>query len=53
MDVATALPSVASGFLLRKINMELDGNLVRWTDSSMRDRKVIMSVDGQAGEPSM
>ena len=51
MDVAAAFPRVARGFLLQKMrNMELDENLVRWTDSSMRDRKVIMSVDGQGGE---
>ena len=29
----------------------MDENLVRWTDSFMRDRRVIMSVDGQDGEP--
>ena len=26
------------------------GCLVRWADSSMRDRRVVMSVDGQDGE---
>ena len=29
----------------------LDECLVRWTDRFIRDRKVIMSVDGQDGEP--
>ena len=29
----------------------IDEYLVRWTDSFMRDRRVIMSVDGQDGEP--
>jgi hypothetical protein len=29
----------------------IDECLVRWTDSFMRDRRVIMSVDGQDGEP--
>ena len=52
MDVAAAFPSVARGCLLRKMrNMGLDECLVRWTDSFMRDRQVIMSVDGQDGKP--
>ena len=29
----------------------IDECLVRWTDSFTRDRRVIMSVDGQDGEP--
>ena len=29
----------------------MDECLVRWTDSFMPDRKVIMSVDGQDGKP--
>ena len=49
MDVAAASPSVARGFLLRKMrNAGLDECLVRWRGSFMRDRKAIMSVDGQA-----
>ena len=52
MDVATAFPSVAQGFLLRKMrDMGLDECLVKWTDSFMRGRRVTMSVDGQEGEP--
>ena len=52
MDVAAAFPSVARGCLLRKMRgMGLGGFLVQWTDSFMRDRRVIMSVDGQDGEP--
>ena len=48
MDVAAAFPSVARGCLLRKMREAgLDENLVRWIDSFMRDRRVIMSVDGQ------
>lgn len=31
--------------------MGLDGRLVRWTDSFMRNRRIIMSVDGQDDEP--
>lgn len=52
MDVAEAFPSVAGGYLFRKMTAAgLDENLVRWTDSFMRDRKVIMSVDRQDSEP--
>ena len=52
MDVAAAFPSVARGCLLRKMRgAGLDECLARWTDSSMRDHKVIMSVDRQDGEP--
>ena len=51
MDVAAAFPSVARGYLLRKIRSAgVDGCLVQWTDSFMRDRRVIMSLDGQDGE---
>lgn len=53
MDVAEAFPSVAGGYLFRKMRAAgLDENLVRWTDSFMRDRKVIMSVDRQDSEPT-
>ena len=48
MGVAAAFPSVARGCLLRKIrDRGLDERPVRWIDSFMRDRRVIMSVDGQ------
>lgn len=47
MDVAAAFPSVA----LRGMRMMgLDENLVKRTDSFMRDRRVVMSVDGQDSE---
>ena len=54
MDVAAAFPSVARGCLLQKIRnagLDVDEFPVRWTDSFMRDCKVIMCVDGQGGEP--
>ena len=52
VDVAAAFPSLARGCLLRKRRSAvIDECLVGWTDSFMRDRKVIMSVDGQDGEP--
>ena len=51
MDVAVAFPSVARGCLLSKMREAVvDECLVRWTDSFMRDRRVIMSLDGQDGE---
>ena len=51
MDVAAAFPSVARECLLRKMReARIDECLVRWTDSFMQDRRVIMSLDGQDGE---
>ena len=51
MDVAAAFPSIARGFLLRKMrNIGVDECLASFADSSMCDRRVIMSVDGQNGE---
>ena len=50
--VAAAFPSVARGCLLRKMRaMDIDECLVAWVDSFIRDRRVIMSVDGQDDEP--
>ena len=41
---------MARGCRLRKMyGMGLSECLVRWTDSFTRDRRVIMSVDGQGG----
>ena len=51
MDVAAAFPSVARGCLLQKTrNTGTDEDLVRWTDSFMRDRRVVMSVDGRGDD---
>ena len=51
MDVAAAFPSVARGCLLRKMcNARVDECLVHWTDSFMRNRRLIMSIDGQDGK---
>ena len=47
MDVAAAFPSVARGCLLKMRKAGDDECLVRWTDSFMRNRRFIMSVDGQ------
>ena len=52
IDVAAAFLSVARGYLSKGMRRAgIDEGLVRWTDSFMRDRQVIMSVDGQDGEP--
>ena len=52
MGVAAAFPSVARGCLLRKMrDRGIDECLVEWTDSFMRGRRVIMSVDGQDSDP--
>ena len=52
MDVAAAFPSVARGCLLRMMRaMGIGEDLVGWADSFMRDRRVIMSVDGQDDDP--
>jgi len=51
IDVAAAFPSIARECLLRKMReMELDKNLVGWTDSFMRERIVRMVVDGWEGK---
>ena len=51
MDVAAAFPSVARGCLFRKMwAMDIDECLVAWVNSFMRDRRVIMSVDGRDGD---
>ena len=51
MDVRAAFPSVARGCLLRRMReMEVDEELVRWTDSFMSDRRVRMVVDGGEGQ---
>ena len=47
INMAAAFPSVARGCVLRKIrDRGINECLVAWTDSFMRNRRVIMSVDG-------
>ena len=49
-DVVAAFPSFAIGCFLRKMRgMGRDENLARWTGGFVRNRKVIISVDGQDG----
>ena len=51
MDVAAAFPTTAMGYLLTKRRKAgVDECLFHWTDSYMRDRMDIMSVDRQDSE---
>jgi len=51
MDVKGAFPHVAKGNLIKRIEeMGFEANLVRWVESFMEERKVIMSMDGKEGD---
>jgi len=51
MDVKGAFPHVAKGNLIKRMEeMGFEANLVRWVESFMEDRKVIMSMDGKEGD---
>lgn len=48
MDVAAAFPSVARGCLLRRLReMKVDEDIVSWTGSFMKERRVKMVIDGR------
>ena len=48
MDVKGAFPHVAKGNLIKRMEeMGFEADLVRWVESFMEDRKVIMSMDGK------
>jgi len=50
MDVKGAFPHVAKGNLIkRNKEMGFEADLVRWVESLMEKRKVIMSIDGKEG----
>ena len=52
VDVAAAFPSVARECLPRKVRSRgLGEGLVKWTNSSMRNRRAIVGVDGQDSDP--
>ena len=52
MDVSAAFPSAARDCLVRRMReLGLDEGLIQWTDSFMRDRRIIMNINGQDGEP--
>jgi len=51
MDVTGTFPHVAKGNLIKRMeDMGFEANLVRWVESFMEDRKVIMSMDGKEGD---
>jgi len=51
MDVKGAFPHVAKGNLIKRMeDMGFEANLVRWVESFMEERKVIMSMDGKEGD---
>jgi len=51
MDVKGAFPHVAKGNLRRRMEeMGFEADLVRWVESFMEERKVIMSMDGKEGD---
>jgi len=51
MDVKGAFPHVAKGNLIKRMEeMGFEANVVRWVESFMEERKVIMSMDGNEGD---
>jgi hypothetical protein len=51
MDVKGAFPHVANGNLIKRMEeMGFEADLVRWVESFMEERKVIMSMDGKEGD---
>ena len=51
MDVKGAFPPVAKGNLIKMMEeMGFEADVVRWVESFMEDRKVIMSMDGMEGD---
>jgi len=51
MDVKGAFPHVAKGNLIKRMEeMGFEADLVRWVESFMEDRKVIMSMDRKEGD---
>jgi len=51
MDVKGAFPHVAKGNLIQRMEeMGFEVDLVRWVESFMEERKVIMSMDGKEGD---
>jgi len=51
IDVKGAFPHVAKGNLIKRMEeIGFEADLVRWVESFMEDRKVIMSMDGMEGD---
>jgi len=51
MDIKAAFPSVATGRLVNLMMVrQMDGDLIRWTESVLWDRTVEMIIEGNAME---
>jgi len=51
MDVKGAFPHMAKGNLIKRMEeMGFEADLVRWVESFMEERKVIVSMDGKEGD---
>jgi len=51
MDGKGAFPHVAKGNLIKRMeDIGFEADLVRWVESFMQERKVIMSMDGKEGD---
>jgi len=51
MDIKAAIPSVAKGRLVNLMKVrQMDGDLIRWTESFLSNRTVEMIIEGNAME---
>jgi hypothetical protein len=51
MDIKAAFPSVAKGRLVNLMKVrQMDGDLIRWTESFLSERTVEMIIEGNALE---
>jgi len=51
MDIKAAFPSVAKGRLVNLMKVrQMDGDLIRWTESFLSERTVEMVIEGNATE---
>jgi len=51
MDIKAAFPSVAKGRLVYLMKVrQMDGDLIRWTESFLSERMVEMIIEGNANE---
>jgi len=51
MDIEAAFPSVAKGRLVNSMKVrQMDGDLIRWTESILYERTVEMKIEGNAME---
>jgi hypothetical protein len=51
MDVKAAFNNVSRGLLVKRMpELEIEADLIRWTDSFMTDRQVKLVLDGVEGK---